>query len=183
MVAARKNTLSAFDQNGTVSVEELLKKKYTTVIFEKVTNAWTRIVAKVDYSNVVQISGLDKDLSLHTLLMIEKGRIDFGYISHRTIANLDITNNKEITLYEIRELSTGVVGDSRLLCSKSSLGKQMVTSINSALSKIHRDEKLNLEMRELIFKAEGYPERLRKNFEQQWMRLTKGKKNNFSNER
>jgi len=168
MIAARKGELLAYAHNGTVSVERLLKSGYSTVIFEKVINAWTKVVEQAGYDSVVQISGLDKDLSDHTLLLIEKRRIDFGYVSHRTIANLDVYNNPNITLYEIRELSDAGGRDARILCSKTPFGKKMTTSINRILAKIHNDETLSLKMRELIFKAEGYPERLRDAFETKW---------------
>jgi len=168
MIAVRKGELLAYAHNGTVSVERLLKSGYSTVIFEKVINAWTKVVEQASHNGVVQISGLDKDLSDHTLLMIEKRKIDFGYVSHRSIANLDIYNNNNITLYEISELSDveGRVG--RLLCSKTPLGEKMVTLINQALAKIHRDKILSLKMKELIFKAEGFPERFEEAFYRQW---------------
>lgn len=168
MIAARKGELSSYDHNGAVSVRQLLKNGYSTVIFEKVINAWTKVVKQSKHNAVVQISGLDKDLSDHTLLMIEKRRIDFGYVSHRSIANLDIYNNPNISLYEISELSDAQGKVDRLLCSKTPFGKKMVTSINQALAKIFNDKVLSLKMKELIFKAEGYPERLKEAFYLKW---------------
>jgi len=168
MIAARKGELSAYDDNGAVSVKQLLKSGYSTVIFENVINAWTKVIEQASHNDVVQISGLDKDLSDHTLLMIEKRRIDFGYVSHRTIANLDIYNNHKVTLYEISELSDAEGRVDRLLCSKTPFGKQMATSINQTLAKIHHDKALSLKMKGLIFKAEGYPDRLKEAFDRQW---------------
>jgi hypothetical protein len=168
MVAARKGVLSAYDNNGSVSVKQLLKNGYSTVIFENVINAWTEAVEQAGYHGVVQISDLDKDLSDHTLLMIEKRRIDFGYISHRAIANLDVHNNHNITLYDVSELPDADGGDARLLCSKTPLGNKMVGLINKALAKIHGNTSLNHQMKLLIFKSEGYPERFKSAFERQW---------------
>jgi hypothetical protein len=168
MIAARKGELSSYDLDGAVSVRQLLKNGYSTVTFEKVINAWTKVVEQARHNGVVQISGLDKDLSDHTLLMIEKRRIDFGYVSHRSIASLDLYNNHNVTLYEISELSDAEGRVDRLLCSKTPFGKKMVTSINQTLAKIHNDKVLSFKMKELIFNAEGFPERYKDAFYRQW---------------
>jgi len=171
MVAARSGELSKYVKGDSISVEALIKAGHTTVIFDKVINAWTKIIEEVGDFKGVTISGLDRDLSEHTLLLLENRRIDFGYISHRSIEDLDIANNSNIELYEIRELADVDVGDARLLCSKTPLGNEMVSSINQALDKIHSNEQLTAEFQDLIFKAEGYPDNLKEVYRRQWKKV------------
>lgn len=168
LIAAKKDKLLAVTINNKVSVLELLKRGYSTVIFEEVSNPFSEIIRQSGRQSVVKVSGLDKDLSDHTLRMIEKGRIDFGYISYRAIANLGVSRNPHLSLYEVQELSSENLKDGRVLCSKSEAGKQIVASINSALVTIKNNESLRSDFKHLIFKTEGYPTDLKTIFEQQW---------------
>lgn len=168
MIAAKKNRFKQYANNDAVSVTQLLSNSYSTVIFENVINDWTKVVERAGHEDVVQISGLDKDLSDHTLELIKKGRIDFGYVSHRTIANLDVYNQSDISLYEIAELTHASGGTARLLCSKTPTGKLMANKINHTLRLIKNSAEKSAQMKQLTFTAEGYPERLRTTFEQQW---------------
>lgn len=168
IVAAKKDQFEAFETDGKVSVTRLLKKGYSTVVFEEVSNPLTEIIRQTDQLEVVKVSGLDKDLSDHTLMMIEKGRIDFGYVSYRAIANLAVDKNPHLSLYEVQELSSKHLKDGRILCSKNEFGKKMVASINTALMTIRNDENLRTTFKALIFTAEGYPSNLKQTFGQQW---------------
>lgn len=168
IVAAKKDQLDAFETDGKVSVTQLLNKGYSTVVFEEVSNPLTEIIRQSGQHEVVKVSGLDKDLSDHTLTMIEKGRINFGYVSYRAIANLAVDQNPHLSLYEVQELSSEQLKDGRILCSKNAFGKKMVAAINTALLTIRNDENLRSTFKALIFTAEGYPANLKQTFEQQW---------------
>jgi len=178
IVAAQKDQLDAFETDGKVSVTQLLKKGYSTVVFEEVSNPLTEIIRQTGPHEVIKVSGLDKDLSDHTLMMIEKGRIDFGYVSYRAIANLAVDKNPHLSLYEVQELSSEHLKDGRILCSKNEFGKKMVASINTALMTIRNDENLRSTFKALIFTAEGYPSNLKQTFEQQWDSAYLNKTNN-----
>lgn len=168
LVAAKKDQLDAFETDGKVSVTQLLKKGYSTVVFEEVSNHLTEIIRHSGQHEVIKVSGLDKDLSDHTLTMIEKGRIKFGYVSYRAIANLAVDQNPQFSLYQVQELSSEHLKDGRILCSKNAFGKKMVAAINTALLTIRNDENLRTTFKTLIFTAEGYPANLKQTFEQQW---------------
>lgn len=168
LVAAKKGHLDDFAVDGKVSVTQLLKEGYSTVIFDEVSNPLTEIIRQSGQHEVIKVSGLDKDLSDHTLMMIEKGRIHFGYVSYRAIANLAVDKNPQLSLYEVQDLSSEHLKDGRILCSKNELGKKMVASINTVLMTIREDENLRSRFKELIFTAEGYPANLKQTFEQQW---------------
>ena len=168
LVAAKKDQLDAFETDGKVSVTQLLKKGYSTVVFEEVSNPLTEIIRHSGQHEVIKVSGLDKDLSDHTLMMIEKGRINFGYVSYRAIANLAVDQNPHLSLYQVQELSSEHLKDGRILCSKNEFGKKVVAAINTALLTIRNDENLRSTFKALIFKAEGYPANLKQTFEQQW---------------
>jgi hypothetical protein len=168
IVAAKKDHLDAFETDGKVSVTQLLKKGYSTVVFEEVSNPLTEIIRQTDQLEVIKVSGLDKDLSAHTLMMIEKGRINFGYVSYRAIASLAVDKNPHFSLYEVQELSSENLKDGRILCSKNEFGKKMVASIYTALLTIRNDENLRTTFKALTFKAEGYPANLKQTFGQQW---------------
>lgn len=168
LVAAKKDQLDAFETDGKVSVTQLLKKGYSTVVFEEVSNPLTEIIRQSGQHEVIKVSGLDKDLSDHTLTMIEKGRINFGYVSYRAIANLAVDQNPQFSLYEVQDLSSEHLKDGRILCSKNEFGKKMVAAINTALLTIRNDENLRSTFKALIFTAEGYPANLKQTFEQQW---------------
>lgn len=168
MVATRKNELSDYASNGAIEAIKLLNDGYSTVIYDKVINPWTKIVDAVENKDILNISGINKDLSNHTLLMVERNRIDFGYVSHRAIANLNLYDNPKIDLYEIHEMSQQIEKDSRMLCSKTALGKQYAEKINAALLKIQQDQTLNHKLRDLTFKSEGYPEGYRVRFNDHW---------------
>jgi hypothetical protein len=101
-------------------------------------------------------------------MMIEKSRINFGYVSYRAIANMEVDKNPHFSLYEVQELSSENLKDGRILCSKNEFGKKMVASINTALMTIRNDENLRTTFKALIFKAEGYPANLKQTFGQQW---------------
>ena len=142
MVASRAGELTTFAQNGQISAIELLSNGFNTVIFENVINDWTKV--------------------------IENKRIDFGYISHRAIANLSLYSNQNIALHQVSETAKQQVGSARLLCSKTPLGEAMVKKIEQALEKIHSNHKLNEQMQSLTFETEGYPEHFKKIFIQRW---------------
>lgn len=170
MMASRSGEFSAFVHNGQISAVELLNNGYSTVIFEKVVNDWTKIVEKYEKDALVQISGIDKDLSDHTLLLIENRRIDFGYISHRAITNLALHNNEKIVLHQVKEISDQDIEDARILCSKTPTGKSVVKKINRTLDKIHANPELNKLMLDLTFETEGYPDNLKDEFLRRWQR-------------
>lgn len=168
LVAAKQGSLDAFAVDGQVSVRQLLKNGYSTVVFEEVSNLLSEIIRQSGQHEVIKVSGLDKDLSDHTLMMIEKGRIHFGYVSYRAIANLAVEQNPQFSLYQVQELSAENLKDGRILCSKTALGQQMVAAINTALRTIRHDDNLRNQFKALIFKAEGYPANLEQTFTQQW---------------
>ena len=168
LVAAKQGSLDAFAVDGKVSVRQLLKSGYSTVVFEEVSNLLSEIIRQSGQHEVIKVSGLDKDLSDHTLMMIEKGRIHFGYVSYRAIANLAVEQNPQFSLYQVQELSAENLKDGRILCSKTAFGQQMVAAINTALRTIRHDESLRSKFKALIFKAEGYPANLQPTFWQQW---------------
>ncbi|QOL25176.1 hypothetical protein LP316_12835 [Thalassotalea sp. LPB0316] len=168
MVAVRKNELTDYTSNGAIEVTKLLNDDYTTVIYDKVINAWTKIIDRVENKDIVKVSGINQDLSDHTVLMLERKRIDFGYVSYRAIANLDLFNNPKIDLYEIHEMSLLNEKSSRMLCSKTPLGKQYSELIDSALTSIQQNRELNHKLRDLTFKSEGYPENLKARFNERW---------------
>jgi len=168
MIAARKGELSQYVNDGAVSVTSLLRAGFATVIFDNVVNPWTKIVEQAPNDSLIEISGIDKDLSEHTLQMIEIKRIDFGYISHRTIANLDLYKSSNIELYEIEEMIGSKSREAWILCSKTPQGKKVVSSIDKALNNIFNKHSLSMQMKELVFKAEGYPQRYKSLFDKQW---------------
>jgi hypothetical protein len=100
--------------------------------------------------------------------MIEIKRIDFGYISHRTIANLDLYKSSNIELYEIEEMIGSKSREAWILCSKTPQGKKVVSSIDKALNNIFNKHSLSMQMKELVFKAEGYPQKYKSLFDKQW---------------
>jgi len=168
MIGARKGELVQYVRDGAISVTALLRAGFATVIFDNVVNPWTKIVEQAPNDSLIEISGIDKDLSEHTLQMIEIKRIDFGYISHRTIANLDLYNSGNIALYEIEEMIDSDSREAWILCSKTPQGKKVVSNIDQALSHIFDEHSLSMQMKELVFKAEGYPQRYKTLFDKQW---------------
>ena len=168
MVATRKDELTDYTSDGAIEVTKLLNDGYSTVIYDKVINAWTKIIDTVENKVIVKVSGISQDLSDHTVLMVERKRIDFGYVSHRAIANLDLYNNPKINLYEIHEMNLLNEKSSRMLCSKTLLGRQYSELINSALIRIQKNKELNQKLRDLTFESEGYAENLRTRFNEVW---------------
>lgn len=171
MVVTRKGELASYVSNGEIAASKLLNDGYSTVVYDRVINPWTKIMDQIENKVIVKVTGINKDLSDHTLLMVERKRIDFGYVSHRAIANLDLYNHPNVDLYEIREMNQIEDASSRVLCSKTALGKKYAVRIDDVLSRIKQNRKLNTKLRDLTFKSEGYPENLRARFNLYWHKM------------
>lgn len=162
---------------GTISLKSMLQKNYKTVLYSEVKNAYVDVIKQWAKSrNIVYINGLGKDLSLHTISLIETGRIDFGYVGHREIGSLNEEQLGKIAIYQAEELSQDVRLTKRLFCSKSALGQQVVGDVNHALEAIMRNPKSSQALRDVNFAADGYSNLLKPMFDERWQTMQNGSK-------
>lgn len=152
-----------------VSLQRLLEKRYKTVLYNDVKNAYSNAVKQWgEPFNIVTLNGLGKDLGLHTIDLIETGRIDFGYVGHKELNSLTSEQYSSMGVYQISELSNEIRGTKRLFCAKTELGKQVTESLNQALLDIKESHIANRELREINFVADGYPQVLKPIFNKRW---------------
>ena len=170
LIAAPTGLLSLFENNGTVFLEHLLRNGYKTVLYGQVSNMWVAQIEQYDFPNsVLRISGIDTELNKHTLQLIDKRRIDFGYVAHKELALLSPEQLSRLSLYQVREFSQQVRQTKRVLCSRSTLGVQAVEQIDAALGQIRTDEHKNRQFMQLNFAADGYAVSTKALYEKLWV--------------
>ena len=162
---------SADDQSASqsVSLQSLLDANYRTVLYSEVQNAYVDAVKQwAKTSSIVQINGLEKDLGVHTVDLIETGRIDFGYVGHRELMTLNEKELGLISVFRIEELSQETRLTKRLFCSKSEQGKQVINDFDTAMQNLKDDVVQSLALRDINFVADGYPPMLKPLFDERW---------------
>ncbi|MFZ8201227.1 hypothetical protein [Alteromonas portus] len=105
---------------------------------------------------------------MHTVALLESGRIDFGYVGHRELLALPEDELEALYVYQISELSQQLRGTKRLLCSKSQLGQAVINDLNSALTHIFSTPIQSETLRDINFTADGYPIFLKPLFNERW---------------
>ena len=135
-----------------------------TVLYNDVNNVYADTVEQwATKNNVVRLNGLGKDLGMHTIALLESGRIDFGYVGHRELSALPEEELDALNVYQISELSQQLRGTKRLLCSKSEL--------DSALTHITSTPMKSQTLRDINFVADGYPLFLKPLFDERWSKV------------
>lgn len=172
-IVARKGAFDGYLEDDQVSLKSLFSKGFKVVLYDGVKNVWVDTVRRFQHSrrSVVQVSSLDVNLNQHTLHLIEKGRIDFGYVSHKQIAKNDLVNSETFSIYQTKELANQVRRTSRVLCSKTDLGYQFVQSFNAVLDTISKDPDKSHKLRDLNFNAEGYRQAIKASYDKHWNRI------------
>lgn len=151
------------------SVEKLLTNNYRTVLYSEVKNAFTEVIQPwVNNRNVIMLNGLGKDLGLHTIALIKNGRIEFGHVGHMELYSLTSEQLENTYVYQVEELSGDTHGTKRLFCSKTPMGKQVTEDFNDALANIKQDKVASAQLREVSFRADGYPTLLKPTFDARW---------------
>ncbi|HAA97987.1 MAG TPA: hypothetical protein DCE29_08890, partial [Alteromonas macleodii] len=147
----------------------LLQQNLRTVLYNDVNNVYADTVEQwATKNNVVRLNGLSKDLGMHTIALLESGRIDFGYVGHRELSALPEEELDALNVYQISELSQQLRGTKRLLCSKSELGQAVTSDLDSALTHITSTPMKSQTLRDINFVADGYPLFLKPLFDERW---------------
>ena len=108
---------------------------------------------------------------MHTIALLESGRIDFGYVGHRELSALPEEELDALNVYQISELSQQLRGTKRLLCSKSELGQAVTSDLDSALTHITSTPVKSQTLRDINFAADGYPLFLKPLFDERWRKV------------
>jgi len=152
-----------------ISLRALLQQNLRTVLYNDVNNVYADTVEQwATKNNVVRLNGLSKDLGMHTIALLESGRIDFGYVGHRELSALPEEELDALNVYQISELSQQLRGTKRLLCSKSELGQAVTSDLDSALTHITSTPMKSQTLRDINFVADGYPLFLKPLFDERW---------------
>ena len=152
-----------------ISLRALLQQNLRTVLYNDVNNVYADTVEQwATKNNVVRLNGLGKDLGMHTIALLESGRIDFGYVGHRELSALPEEELDALNVYQISELSQQLRGTKRVLCSKSELGKSVTSDLDSALTHITSTPMKSQTLRDINFVADGYPLFLKPLFDERW---------------
>ena len=169
-IVARKEAFAEYADKDVVSIQALFSQGFKVVLYEQVKNIWVDTVKKYQRTprSVLQMSGLDMNLNQHTLELIKRGRIDFGYVSHKEIKNSSLDNSDTFSVYQVKELANQVRRTSRVLCSKTDLGYQFVQSLNATLDAIAGDPERSQSLRDLNFQAEGYRQSIKNTYDKHW---------------
>ncbi len=155
-----------------ISLRALLQQNLRTVLYNDVNNVYADTVEQwAIKNNVVRLNGLGKDLGMHTIALLESGRIDFGYVGHRELSALPEEELDALNVYQISELSQQLRGTKRLLCSKSELGQAVTSDLDSALTHITSTPMTSQILRDINFVADGYPLFLKPLFDERWSKV------------
>lgn len=155
-----------------ISLRALLQHNLRTVLYNDVNNVYADTVEQwATKNNVVRLNGLGKDLGMHTIALLESGRIDFGYVGHRELSALPEEELDALNVYQISELSQQLRGTKRLLCSKSELGQAVTSDLDSALTHITSTPMKSQILRDINFVADGYPLFLKPLFDERWSKV------------
>tara|TARA_Y100000588_G_scaffold240028_1_gene253746 strand:+ start:779 stop:1729 length:951 start_codon:yes stop_codon:yes gene_type:complete len=156
-------------QLPSISLQALLNQHFKTVLYNDVSNAYASAVEQwATKYNVLRVNSLGKDLGMHTIALIKSGRVDFGYVGPRELAALSKDELNDLHVYQLSELSTGLRGTKRLLCSKTELGREVTTGLNNALRLILSQPDKSKILRDTQFIADGYSKRLKPLFDERW---------------
>ena len=103
-LVARKNTLRHLAQNDQLSVATLFAKRLTTVRYDGVENIWVQTLKALqpDEALLLRLNPSDKNIHYHTLELLGKGRIDFGYVSHQSLKNIPPATRQQIDIFILR---------------------------------------------------------------------------------
>ena len=155
-----------------VSLRTLLRQNLRTVLYDEVNNVYADTVEQwATPNNVVRLNGLGKDLGMHTIELLESGRIDFGYVGHREFSVLPKEELDVLHVYQISELSQELRGTKRVLCSKSELGHIVTNALDNAFTDIMSNPKQNQIFRDINFAADGYPLFFKPLFDERWSKV------------
>ena len=156
-------------QFPSISLQALLNQHFKTVLYNDVSNAYASAVEQwATKYNVLRVNSLGKDLGMHTIALIKSGRVDFGYVGSRELAALSKDELNDLHVYQLSELSTGLRGTKRLLCSKTELGREVTSGLNNALRLIFFQPDKSKTLRDTQFIADGYSNRLKPIFDERW---------------
>ena len=170
LVAGHANPMLGYFES--VSLRTLLRQNLRTVLYDEVNNVYADTVEQwATPNNVVRLNGLGKDLGMHTIELLESGRIDFGYVGHREFSVLPKEELDVLHVYQISELSQELRGTKRLLCSKSELGQAVTSDLDSALTHITSTPMKSQTLRDINFVADGYPLFLKPLFDERWSKV------------
>lgn len=152
-----------------ISLQALLNQHFKTVLYNDVSNAYASAVEQwATKYNVLRVNSLGKDLGMHTIALIKSGRVDFGYVGPRELAALSKDELNDLHVYQLSELSTGLRGTKRLLCSKTELGREVTSGLNNALRFIFSQPDKSKTLRDTQFTADGYSNQLKPLFDERW---------------
>lgn len=169
-IVARKDAFKNYEDNETVSISTLFEHGFKVVLYDQVRNVWVDTVNKYKRydESILRVSSLDANLNQHTLALIERGRIDFGYVSHREIKSRNLDDSNDFSVYQVKELADQVRRTSRVLCSKNALGESFIQSLNTSLAEISEDPLKSHQLRDLNFNAEGYRASIKDLYNTHW---------------
>lgn len=169
-IASKEGALEDYvDNDGHVSLASLFAGGKTTVMYDGIKNLWAeKVLSFSTPKNIVPMNVFGKDVFEHTLKLIEKGRIDFGYVSDKELSLITDDRRAMLSEYSVIELAKEVRELDRILCSKNALGLTATKQLDKALDIISQDPDLSKELGSLNFSMLGYPNTRKPTYLRYW---------------